>query len=119
VDHHNAVEPVSSFFEKKVKIRRAIEAEGIPYTYISSNSFAGHFLPNLLQQNVTAPPRDEVVILGDGNIKGNIQQIKIDLKYIFRLHHLTFFFCSCKKNYFSFNKICCFIFVAFQIMFFI
>ncbi|KAG4987940.1 hypothetical protein JHK84_030523 [Glycine max] len=70
VDHHNAVEPVSSFFEKKVKIRRAIEAEGIPYTYISSNSFAGHFLPNLLQQNVTAPPRDEVVILGDGNIKG-------------------------------------------------
>ncbi|KAH1266964.1 Isoflavone reductase [Glycine max] len=70
VDHHNAVEPVSSFFEKKVKIRRAIEAERIPYTYISSNLFAGHFLPNLLQQNVTTPPRDKVVILGDGNVKG-------------------------------------------------
>ena len=77
MDHHNAVEPVSSFFEKKVKIRRAIEAERIPYTYITSNLFAGHFLPNLLQQNVTTPPRDKVVILGDGNVKGNIQYIKL------------------------------------------
>ena len=65
VERHNAVEPVTSFLEKKVKIRRAIEAEGIPYTYISSNAFAGYFLPNLLHQNVTAPPRDKVVIPGD------------------------------------------------------
>jgi len=71
VDRHNAVEPVISFFAKKVKIRRAIEAEGIPYTYISSNAFAGYFLPTLVQQNVTAPPRDKVTILGDGNVKGN------------------------------------------------
>jgi len=71
VDRHNAVEPVISFFEKKVKIRRAIEAEGIPYTYICSNGFAGYFLRTLGQQNVTAPPRDKVTILGDGNVKGN------------------------------------------------
>ncbi|XP_040872174.1 isoflavone reductase-like protein isoform X1 [Glycine max] len=69
VERHNAVEPVTSFLEKKVKIRRAIEAEGIPYTYICSNAFAGYFLPTLGQQNVTAPPRDKVVILGDGNVK--------------------------------------------------
>ncbi|KAA0869167.1 hypothetical protein EYC94_26285, partial [Enterobacter hormaechei] len=27
------------------------------------------FLPTLAHQNVTAPPRDQVVILGDGNVK--------------------------------------------------
>ena len=79
VERHNAVEPVTSFLEKKVKIRRSIEAEGIPYTYICSNAFAGYFLPTLGQQNVTAPPRDKVVILGDGNVKGKIAMVQINL----------------------------------------
>ncbi|CAJ2646430.1 isoflavone reductase-like protein [Trifolium pratense] len=70
IDRHHAVEPAASFFEQKAKIRRTIEAEGIPYTYVSCNAFAGYFLPTLGQQNVTAPPRDKVVILGDGNVKG-------------------------------------------------
>jgi len=70
VDRHHAVEPVTSFFEQKVQIRRAVEAAGIPYTYLSSNAFAGYFLPTLSQQNVTAPPRDKVTILGDGNVAG-------------------------------------------------
>lgn len=69
-DRVRAVEPAASIFRIKAKIRRAIEAEGIPYTYISSNAFAGHFLPNLMQENATVPPRDKVVILGDGNSKG-------------------------------------------------
>ena len=72
VDHHHAVEPAASAFEQKAKIRRAIETQGIPYTYIQSNAFAGHFLPNLGQLNdATAPPRDKLIILGDGNVKGN------------------------------------------------
>ncbi|KAK9013030.1 hypothetical protein V6N11_041053 [Hibiscus sabdariffa] len=65
----HAVEPAAGVFRIKAKIRRAIEAEGIPYTYISSNAFAGHFLPNLMQENAIVPPRDKVVILGDGNPK--------------------------------------------------
>ncbi|RDX78823.1 hypothetical protein CR513_40850 [Mucuna pruriens] len=69
-EHHNAVEPVVSFLAQKVKIRREVEAAGIPYTYVCSNAFAGYFLPTLVQQNVTAPPRDKIVILGDGNVKG-------------------------------------------------
>jgi hypothetical protein len=73
-DHHHAVEPLASFLAQKAQIRRAIEAEGVPYTYVVSNAFAGYFLPTLGQQNVTAPPRDKVVILGDGNVKGNILQ---------------------------------------------
>ncbi|KAI9124206.1 hypothetical protein K1719_005506 [Acacia pycnantha] len=69
VDRVHAVEPAKSAFAGKAKIRRAIEAAGIPFTYVSSNFFAGYFLPNLSQPGATAPPRDKVVILGDGNPK--------------------------------------------------
>ncbi|XVE94687.1 hypothetical protein REPUB_Repub02eG0030500 [Reevesia pubescens] len=69
VDQHHAVEPAKSAFATKAQIRRAIEAEGIPYTYVPANCFAGYFLPNLSQPGATSPPRDKVVILGDGNAK--------------------------------------------------
>ena len=71
VDRVHAVEPAKTAFATKAKFRRAVEAEGIPYTYVSSNFFAGYFLPNLAQSAATAPPRDKVVILGDGNPKGD------------------------------------------------
>ncbi|KAG0463874.1 hypothetical protein HPP92_019494 [Vanilla planifolia] len=61
------VEPVASVLAAKVQIRRAIEAEGIPYTLISNNYFAGYALPTLAQ---ASPPTDKVVIFGDGNPKG-------------------------------------------------
>ncbi|KVH98407.1 NAD-dependent epimerase/dehydratase [Cynara cardunculus var. scolymus] len=67
VDHHNAVEPASSAFAGKVQIRRKIEAEGIPFTYVAANCFAGYFLPTLVQPGATVPPRDKVTILGDGS----------------------------------------------------
>ncbi|BAU00056.1 hypothetical protein LR48_Vigan06g047300 [Vigna angularis] len=69
-DRHNAVEPVISYLEGKAKIRRAIEAEEIPYTYVCSNAFAGYWVSTLGQENITAPPRDKVVILGNGNVEG-------------------------------------------------
>ncbi|KAK8648962.1 hypothetical protein V6N13_129704 [Hibiscus sabdariffa] len=69
VDLNNAVEPAKSAFGQKAQIRRAIEAEGIPYTYVPCNCFAGYFLPTLSQPGATSPPRDKVVILGDGNAK--------------------------------------------------
>lgn len=59
-----------SYLEGKAKIRRTIEAEEIPYTYVCSNAFAGYWVSTLGQENVTAPPRDKVVILGDGNVEG-------------------------------------------------
>uniref|UniRef100_A0A2C9W0V4 NmrA-like domain-containing protein n=1 Tax=Manihot esculenta TaxID=3983 RepID=A0A2C9W0V4_MANES len=70
VDRVHAVEPAKSAFDAKVKVRRAIEASGIPYTFVVSNLFAGYFLPNLNQFGATAPPRDKLIILGDGNPKG-------------------------------------------------
>ncbi|CAN4093876.1 unnamed protein product [Withania somnifera] len=53
VDKLNAVEPAISMVDVKVQIRRATEAEGIPYTY----------------PGATAPPRDKVIIPEDGNVK--------------------------------------------------
>ncbi|XP_038716450.1 eugenol synthase 1-like [Tripterygium wilfordii] len=67
VDRAHVVEPVKSTFAIKSQIRRAIEAEGIPYTFVSANAFSGYFLPTLCQLGVTAPPRDKVTIFGDGN----------------------------------------------------
>ncbi|NP_001312742.1 isoflavone reductase homolog A622-like [Nicotiana tabacum] len=69
VDHAHAIEPAASLFALKVKIRRMIEAEGIPYTYVICNWFADFFLPNLGQLEAKTPPRDKVVIFGDGNPK--------------------------------------------------
>ncbi|GLT58018.1 hypothetical protein SLA2020_309450 [Shorea laevis] len=66
-----SVEPAKSVvFGVKNQVRRAIEAEGIPYTYVSCHYFAGWFFPSLLQPGATTPPRDKVIILGDGNVKG-------------------------------------------------
>ncbi|XP_072964994.1 eugenol synthase 1-like [Typha angustifolia] len=68
-DRVHAVDPAKRIFAAKVQIRRAIEAEGIPCTYVSSNSFAGYFLPTLGQPGAAGPPTDKVAILGDGNAK--------------------------------------------------
>ncbi|KAM7270470.1 hypothetical protein ACFE04_029684 [Oxalis oulophora] len=68
-DRVHAVDPAKTAYENKATIRRAIEAEGIPYTYISSNFFASFVLPNLAQPGAKAPPRDKVLIFGDGNPK--------------------------------------------------
>lgn len=68
-EKEDGLEPAKSMYELKAKVRRTIEAEGIPYTYISSNYFAGYFIPCLGQRGLTAPPRDKLVILGHGNAK--------------------------------------------------
>ncbi|KAH9319891.1 hypothetical protein KI387_021660, partial [Taxus chinensis] len=69
VDRQQAMEPIRSIYDLRVKLRRTIEAEGIPYTYVAANCFAGFILPNLGQLGHTSPPRDKVTIYGDGNSK--------------------------------------------------
>ncbi|CAK9152376.1 unnamed protein product [Ilex paraguariensis] len=71
VDRIHAVEPAASVFRVKAQIRGSIEAQGIPYTYVVSNGFAGYCLPTMgqLHLNATSPPTDKVVIIGDGNPK--------------------------------------------------
>lgn len=70
VDRIHAVEPAKTAYAAKAKFRRDVEAEGIPYTYVVCNFLSGYFLPTLNQPGATAPPRDKVVVLGDGNTKG-------------------------------------------------
>ncbi|RDX62779.1 Isoflavone reductase [Mucuna pruriens] len=70
VDRHDATEPFREVLGEKAKIRRMIEAEGIPYTYLCCHAFTGYFLRNLAQIDAIVPPRDKVFILGDGNVKG-------------------------------------------------
>ncbi|XP_020088198.1 isoflavone reductase-like protein isoform X2 [Ananas comosus] len=69
VDRVHAVEPAKSTFAVKARIRRAVEAEGIPHTYVCSNFFAGRFLPTLGQFAASGLPTDKVTILGDGSVK--------------------------------------------------
>ncbi|KAG9452703.1 hypothetical protein H6P81_005607 [Aristolochia fimbriata] len=67
VDRVHEVDPAKSMFETKAKVRRMVEAKGIPYTSVSNNCMAGNFLPSLSQQGYPpCPPRDKVTILGDG-----------------------------------------------------
>ncbi|XP_076923731.1 putative pinoresinol-lariciresinol reductase 3 [Bidens hawaiensis] len=58
------------FYSKKSEIRRLVEAEGIPHTYISCNFFMSYLIPSLVQPGLKSPPRDKVTIFGDGNVKG-------------------------------------------------
>ncbi|XP_060180060.1 probable pinoresinol-lariciresinol reductase 3 [Lycium barbarum] len=59
-----------NFYSRKSEIRRIIEAEGIPHTYVCCNFFTSVLLPSLVQPGLKAPPRDEVTIFGDGTAKG-------------------------------------------------
>ena len=70
VDRVHPIEPAGSLFRDKANVRRAIEAEGIPYTYVVSHGFAGYILPNLGDSTEKVPPREKVQVLGDGNCKG-------------------------------------------------
>jgi len=69
VDHTGIVEPGKSVLSAKVAIRRAVEASGIPYTYVVAGFFAGYALPGIGQALAQGPPADKAVVLGDGNAK--------------------------------------------------
>ncbi|KAH0720422.1 hypothetical protein KY285_006411 [Solanum tuberosum] len=71
VDLLHTVEPAKTTFNTKIQIRRAVEAEGIPFTYVVNFYCADYFLPNLAQPGdvvgpSAGPPKDKVIILGDG-----------------------------------------------------
>eukprot|EP00249_Psilotum_nudum_P000913 c13102_g1_i1 orf=463-1674(-) len=69
VDRVSCLGPMGDIFERKKKIRRAVEEAGIPYTYVCNNSLAGYFLKNLIQADRDSPPRDHVTIWGSGDSK--------------------------------------------------
>jgi nucleoside-diphosphate-sugar epimerase len=67
---YNPVGPIKTVVDDSLKIRRAVEAEGVPYTYIIGNLFAAYFVSSLGQLILNGiPPRDKIAIYGDGNCK--------------------------------------------------
>lgn len=59
--------PFEAYLEKKRRVRRAVEAAEIPYTFISANCFGAYFVNVLLRPH---EPHDDVVIYGSGEAKG-------------------------------------------------
>lgn len=69
VDREEFLEPAKTMFGQQAQVRRAVEAAGIPYTYLVSYCFARYFPANLMQVGVQSPPRDKVSIYGSGDVK--------------------------------------------------
>ena len=66
----NALEPGRITFDEKMRVRKAIEDAEIPFTYICSTAFAAYQAGNLCQMQTLLPPKDKVLIYGDGNCQG-------------------------------------------------
>ncbi|MQM04442.1 hypothetical protein Taro_037239 [Colocasia esculenta] len=69
VGRADPVEPGRRVYEEKRKVRRAVEAAAIPYTYICCNSIAGWPYHDLHRTAEAAPPLECLPIYGDGNVK--------------------------------------------------
>ncbi|KNA22290.1 hypothetical protein SOVF_035310 isoform A [Spinacia oleracea] len=65
----HALEPGRVTFDEKMIVRKAIEEAQIPYTYVIANCFAGYFVGNLSQMTGLLPPKEDVFLYGDGNVK--------------------------------------------------
>ncbi|KAF9679115.1 hypothetical protein SADUNF_Sadunf07G0106400 [Salix dunnii] len=65
VDRVSGLPPFETMLANKRKIRRASEAAGLSYTYVSANSFAAYFVDYLLH------PREkrEVIVYGSGEAR--------------------------------------------------
>ncbi|XP_022841534.1 isoeugenol synthase 1-like [Olea europaea var. sylvestris] len=66
VDRISGLPPFQKLLDNKKKIRRATEAAGIPFTYVSANSFAAYFVDYLLHPCQIS---DHATIYGSGEAK--------------------------------------------------
>ncbi|KAM6590365.1 hypothetical protein CsatA_012970 [Cannabis sativa] len=70
VDRVSGLAPFEALLENKRKIRRATEAAGISYTYVSANAFAAYFIEYLLHpHDQSAPNEHQVKVYGSGHTK--------------------------------------------------
>ncbi|CAB4309171.1 unnamed protein product [Prunus armeniaca] len=67
VDRVSGLPPFEALLDNKRKIRRAIEAAGIPYTYVSANSFGAYFVDYLLHPRKKT--NHQVTVYGTGEAK--------------------------------------------------
>ncbi|KAM7510900.1 hypothetical protein LguiB_009775 [Lonicera macranthoides] len=62
-DRVSVLPPFQKFLNKKKEIRRAVEAAGIPYTFVSANLCGGYFINYLFRPY---EKRDDVIVYGTG-----------------------------------------------------
>lgn len=86
----HAIPPGSETFEQKLEVRNAIEAAGIPHTYLVGACFAAYFVGNLSQMGTLIPPKKNVDIYGDGNVKGIITLMRDSFHISFYNYEYTF-----------------------------
>ncbi|KAK4856997.1 hypothetical protein QYF36_023472 [Acer negundo] len=67
-DRVNSLPPFEAILENKRKIRRAIEAANIPYTYVSANCFGAYFVNYLLRPH-DHHQQEHIVVYGTGQSK--------------------------------------------------
>ncbi|KAL2520146.1 Isoflavone reductase-like protein P3 [Forsythia ovata] len=65
-DKISVLPPFQAFLDNKKKIRRAIEAANIPYTFVSANCFGAYFINYLLRPY---EQRVEITVYGSGHTK--------------------------------------------------
>ncbi|GMY29315.1 eugenol synthase 1-like [Fagus crenata] len=65
-DRITPLPPFQEFLDKKKKIRRVIEAAGIPYTFVSANCYGAYFVNYLLRPH---EKRDDIAVYGSGKAK--------------------------------------------------
>ncbi|VVA41302.1 PREDICTED: isoflavone reductase [Prunus dulcis] len=68
----HALEPGRVTFDDKMVVRKAIQDAKIPFTYVCGAGVAGYFAGNLSQMGTLVPPKEKVLIYGDGNAKVSI-----------------------------------------------
>lgn len=66
VDRVSGLPPFEALLANKRRIRRATEEAGVPYTYVSANSFAAYFIDYLLHPHERL---DQLVVYGRGDAK--------------------------------------------------
>ena len=66
-DRVHPLPPFQAFLNKKIKIRREIEAAKIPYTFVSANCFGAYFVNFLLRPYEN---KKDIVVYGSGESKG-------------------------------------------------
>ncbi|KAJ4715086.1 putative Isoflavone reductase [Melia azedarach] len=66
VDRVRGLSAFEAVLENKRKIRRATEEAGIPYTFVSANSFAAYFIDYILHPQQKS---DQIIVYGSGQAK--------------------------------------------------
>ncbi|KAK6240560.1 hypothetical protein SCA6_005949 [Theobroma cacao] len=81
-DRVTTLPPFEACLDKKRKIRRVVEAAGIPYTYVSANCFAAYFVNYLLRPH---EEHEDVVVYGSGKAKALLNYEEDVAEYTFKV----------------------------------